>query len=103
MVDLDPVRGREQAGRRPGLVASVDAFNDSPADLVVILPITTRTKGIPFHVRIVPPEGGVDRESFVKCEDIRSIATERLTRRLGHISKATMNEIDDRLRILLNL
>ena len=35
-VDLDPVRGHEQAGTRPALVVSVDEFNEGPADLVVI-------------------------------------------------------------------
>ena len=59
LVDLNPTRGREQAGRRPVLVVSVDTFNRGPADLVVILPITSRQKGIASHVAIDPPEGGV--------------------------------------------
>lgn len=41
--------------------------------------------------------------SFIKCEDIRSVATERLSRRLGSISPATMRLIEDRVRILLDL
>ena len=41
LVDLDPTRGREQAGKRPALVISTNEFNGSPADLVVIVPITS--------------------------------------------------------------
>ena len=59
LVDLDPTRGREQAGKRPALVVSANAFNKGPADLVVVLPITSKAKGIPLHVRVDPPEGGV--------------------------------------------
>jgi len=103
LVDLNPTRGHEQAGKRPGLIMSVDLFNSGPAGLVVIAPITTKEKGIPFHVEIQPPEGGLRRRSFIKCEDIRSVAKERLFQRLGVISPATLSEVEDRLRILLDL
>lgn len=103
LVDLNPVRGHEQAGRRPGLVISVDAFNYGPAGLMVIIPITTKAKSIPFHVEVRPPEGGLDHPSFIKCEDIRSIAKERLVERIGRIGEATLAEVEDRLRILLYL
>lgn len=102
-MDLNPTREREQAGRRPGLVVSVDRFNHGPAGLVVVLPITTKQKGIPFHVQVSPPEGGLKRESFIKCEDVRSVAKERLWRRLGRVSQDTVHAVDDRLRILLGL
>lgn len=101
LVDLNPTRGHKQAGRRPGLVVSVDPFNHGPVGLVVVLPITTRAKGVPFHVSIDPPEAGLKVRSFIKCEDVRSMAKERLVRRLGAISAATMDAVEDRLRILL--
>lgn len=103
MVDLDPTRGHEQAGRRPALVVSVDPFNHGPAGLVIVLPITSKPKGIPLHVQIKPPEGGVRSTSYIKCEDVRSVAKERLTRRMGMISPSVQVEVDDRLRILLGL
>jgi mRNA interferase MazF len=103
LVDLNPTRGHEQAGKRPGLIMSVDLFNSGPAGLVVIAPITTKEKGIPFHVEIQPPEGGLRKKSFIKCEDIRSVAKERLFQRLGVVSPATLSEVEDRLRILLDL
>src|SRR5438128_11466126 len=41
LIDLNPVRGHEQAGRRPALVVSDDLFNQGPAGLVIVLPITS--------------------------------------------------------------
>ena len=103
LVDLNPTRGHEQAGRRPGVIVSVDLFNSGPAGLVVLVPLTTKEKGIPFHIEIRPPEGGLKQRSYIKCEDVRSVAKERLSQRLGILSRATLLEVEDRLRILLDL
>ena len=100
---MDLPRGHGQAGIRPGLVVSTDLFNHGPAGLVVILPITTRPRGIPLHVMLDPPEGGVQQRSFIKAEDLRSVATERLLDRWGAVSPATIATVEDRLRILLEL
>ena len=103
MVDLNPTRGHEQAGKRPALVVSVDLFNEGPAGLVVVLPITTKFKGVPLHVELAPPEGGVKERSFVKCEDVRSVSKERLSVSWGMVSPRTMDAVEDRLRLLLGL
>lgn len=103
LVDLNPIRGREQAGIRPALVVSVDRFNRSGAELVVVLPITTNDKGIPLHVAIEPPECGVKERSYVKCEDIRSVSLERLTKQWGVVNQETLDAVDFRLRMLLGL
>ena len=103
MVDLNPIGGHEQGGRRLGLVISVDPFNQGSAGIVVMIHITPAARGIPFHVEVDPPEGGVRKRSFIKCEDLRSVSTERLWRRVGKVSPKTLMEVEDRLRILLNL
>lgn len=102
-VDLDPVRGHEQAGRRPALVVSVDALNRSAAELAIVLPITSRQKNVRSHVAVQPPEGGLERNSYIKCEDVRSVSTTRLARRLGAVAAETMSAVEDRLRLLLGL
>jgi mRNA interferase MazF len=123
-VDLDPTRGHEQgdcpnfrvsengtvpfdAGEqvqcRPALIVSVDLFNQGPADLVVVLPITSKAKGIPLHVRVAPPEGGVQEPSYIKCEDIRSVSKQRLAKFWGRVSSQTMLEIEERLSVLLGM
>jgi len=103
LVDLNPTRGHEQAGVRPGLIMSTDLFNHGPAGLVVVLPLTTRTRGVPLHIQVTPPEGNARQPSFIKCEDLRSISTERLVERWGVVSTGTMAAVADRLRILLEL
>ena len=76
--DLDPTRGHEQAEVRPVVVVSTDLFNHGPAGLAVIVPMTTASRDILWYVEVNPPEGGIRRRSFIKCEDVRSVATERL-------------------------
>ncbi len=58
LAELNPTRGREQAGKRPVLVVSQDIFNQGPAQLVMMIPLTTTARNIPLHVEIKPPAGG---------------------------------------------
>ncbi len=88
---------------RPGLIVSVDTFNHGPAELIVVIPLTSRRKGIPLHVRITPPEGGLTLESYAKCEDIRSVSKICLSRKLGRVTCDTVVAVEDRLRILIEL
>lgn len=101
--DMNPVRGHEQAGRRPVLVVSHNRFNASAADLVVVLPITSRNRGIPLHVPISPPEGGLRVASVIQCDHIRSISKERLIKRFGAISERAMQEVESLLLRLMDL
>lgn len=102
-VSFDPIRGREQAGTRPALILSTNRFNRSPAELVVVIPITSKSKGIPWHVSVLPPEGGVKTVSYIKTEDVRSVSKDRLGKRWGMVSTNTLDEVADRLKILLEL
>lgn len=102
-VDLDPTKGEEIRGERPCLVVSVDEFNHGEADLAVVLPITSTDTGNPFHFRLDPPEGKVKDTCFIKTEQPRCISTNRLDKLWGTVSKATMQEVADRLQILLGL
>jgi mRNA interferase MazF len=103
LLDLNPVRGREQSGMRPCLVISVDPFNQGPASLVIVIPITTKDRKIRTHLKVSPPEGGVREVCYIKCEDVRSVSTERLASRWGHVASATLQGVEDRLRILMGL
>lgn len=103
MVNFDPSVGHEQGGERPALVVSSNNLNAGPAGIVTVVPMTSREKGIPSHVPVEPPEAGLKRRSFVKCEDIRTISKLRLSRRYGAVSDGTMKEVERRLRIILEL
>lgn len=102
-LNFDPTVGHEQAGIRPALIMSVDLFNEGPAELVVVAPITRTQRRIRWHVAVRPPEGGLSSESFIQCENVRSVSKHRLKRRRGRISEDTLGQVEDRLRILLGL
>ena len=104
LADLDPTRGHEQAGKRPVLVVSVNQFNAGPARLVYIAPLTRTNRGIPLHVAIAPPEGGLRASSVILCDVVRSISVDRLVEGpWGVISAATLTQVEDRLRRVLGL
>lgn len=89
-VTFDPVRGHEQGGVRPGLVVSNDRFNRTPHTLCLLVPLTRTDRGIPSHVPIYPPEGGVRDVSFALCEHATSPSVGRLHRRLGTVERSSV-------------
>ena len=104
LAELGPTQGREQAGERPVLVVSADPINQSAADLVVAIPFTTRRRGVPTHVEVRPPAGGLRDVGFAMCEQIRSLSTERLgSRPFGNVPASVLSSVQDRLRLLLRL
>jgi mRNA interferase MazF len=103
LADLNPTRGREQAGQRPALVISDDIFNQGPADLCIVLPITSTPQPIPSHIRLVPPDGGLKVESAVLCEAVRSVSRGRLLRQLGAAKPETLDLVEGALKILMGL
>ena len=103
LADLDPVRGHEQAGRRPVLVVSDNRFNASMARLVYAVPLTTRDRGLPYHVALKPDEGGLRQASFAMCEHMRSLSRDRLVEYWGAADAASIAQVEDGLRVLLCL
>ena len=103
LIDLNPVRGHEQSGKRPCLVISVNLFNQGASGLAVVLPITSKDKRIPFHVEVNPPEAGLKVKSFIKCEDIRSVSVERFITKWRMVDDKTIAEVEQRLKILIGL
>ena len=103
LADLNPTRGHEQAGQRPCLVISVDLFNQGPAGLCVLLPLTTKKKDILWHVSVPPAESGLKLASYIKCEDIRSISLERVSRRMGSVSASVLYAVEYRISRLLGI
>ena len=101
--NLSPTRGHEQRGMRPVLVLSMDSFNAGPAELVSVLPITSTIRSIPSHLVVRPPEGGLVVPSSILCDQVRTIARERLVRRRGLIAPRTLARVEEVVRILLGL
>ena len=85
------------------LVVSVDLFNQGPAGLCIVLPITSRDRGIPSHVPLDPPEGGLKVRSVLQCEAVRSVSSDRLVQRWGVVSPSRVEQAENWLRTLLGL
>jgi mRNA interferase MazF len=105
LADFDPVRGHEQGRQRPALIISNNQFNNGPAGLVVVVPLTTRERArIPLRVQIDPPDGGLRERSWALCEAVRSISTDRLIDApWGSVAARTLGTVEHRVRALLDL
>jgi mRNA interferase MazF len=107
LADLSSGKGHEQAGQRPVLVVSDDGFNSGLAGLVMIVPLTSKTqksKNIPAHLPINPPEAGLKIASVILCDQLRTISKNRLVGAAwGTVTAATMGNVESILRNLLAL
>jgi mRNA interferase MazF len=105
LFDPDPIRGKEIGKKlRPAIVVSNNTFNNGPAGLLIIVPLTTKEKKIPCHVLISPKDGGVKENSFAMCEQIRCISKERLVSKWGHArSPNVLHQIAEWIGSLLSL
>lgn len=103
-VQLDPTVGHEQAKTRPCLVISDNRLNHSPAYLHIVLPITSKNKlNNPFRTRLEWLDSTSDIESFILCDQIRSVSRERFTGKiLGTVTPETLNVVESIINILLN-
>lgn len=102
--DLSPVVGSEQGGLRPVLIVQNDVGNrHSPT--VIAAAITSRTSKtrLPTHIDVRSDVSGLNRDSVVLLEQIRTIDKSRLRERMGHIDAASMNEINDAIQISFGL
>jgi mRNA interferase MazF len=103
LVDFGNPIGHEQGHRRPCVIVSDDTFNAGPAEIVIVVPATSVDKRIPLHIEVHPPEGGLSTTSYFKPEDVRSVSTRRLEKRLGRLDGRTVNLLGERLSLILNL
>lgn len=92
--DLD--RGREQAGRRPVLVISHDVFNER-SGTVIALAITSRSPRAGFPLSFELRAKRLPKRSWVKIGQIRTLAAERIGRRLGRASPEEMTRVTEGL------
>lgn len=100
--DLDPVRGREQAGRRPVLVIASDLYLEHADTLAIIVPATTTDRGWPNHVPLRGPTG-LAHPTFAMTEQPRTLARDRLASVSGTVDSDTMHDVDRWLRDFLAL
>jgi mRNA interferase MazF len=112
MIDLNPKKGREQTGVRPCLIVSTDAMNRSEFGTVILCPITTTERpSFQWRVGLQPKDLRVadvawqTKPHWVSTDQIVTVDTaHRAIRHLGTVVNAEkLQQIDDSLRLLLNL
>ena len=82
---------------------SADDLNRGPAGVVIVVPTTTRHRGLPLHVELDATRSGLDETSYARCEDIRSVSEERLVSRLGQAPPDALFRIERIIAWLLDL
>lgn len=103
-VDLNPVKGSEQAGRRPVVVIQNDVGNEA-APTVIVAPLTTKsfTKHYPINVHIPQGIAGLKENSTILLSQIRTIDKIRLDRKIGHLPSSYLNQVNQAIRVSLGL
>ena len=98
--DLDPVRGRAQAGMRPVLILTNELFNRR-SGTVIVMAITSQPQRAGFPLTLALPPEKLARPSWVKISQIRTISVERLGKKMGSLAKADLEQIVDGLLELI--
>jgi mRNA interferase MazF len=84
--------GREQGGRRPGVVISSDDFIDVVHQIAIVVPCTRRDRGWLNHVELTG-QTGLSTRTFAITEQPRAISTQRLHGVVGHVDDECLREI----------
>jgi len=104
LVSLDPVRGSEQGKTRPCVVIQNDVGNDhSPVTIIACITSNLGRKEYPTNVCISAHETGLDCDSVVLLNQIRTVDKTRLLRRIGRVPDYKLIEIDEALKISLGM
>lgn len=98
--DLNPVRGREQAGFRPVLILSEDVFNER-SETVIALAITSQAQRAGFPLTLELESGNLPKRSWVKISQIRTLSVERIGDKIGEVSPEELDLIIEGLNEIL--
>ena len=102
--DLSPVVGSEQGGVRPVLIIQNDIGNKySPTVIVAAITSQINKAKLPTHIEISAHEYGLNKDSVILLEQIRTIDKNRLREKIGCLDKNMMLKVDNSLQISLGL
>lgn len=87
--DLNPVRGREQAGSRPVMILSHDVFNER-SGTVIAMALTSQPQRVGFPLALELSSRGLPKKSWLKISQIRTLSVERIGKRIGKASPEEM-------------
>ena len=100
MAELSPVRGNEQAGRRPVLILSQDVFNRR-SGTVIAMAITSQPQRAGFPLTYELENDQLPKQSWVKLSQIRTLSVERVGRKLGNVEPEQLVDIVDGLNQII--
>lgn len=98
--DLNPVRGKEQAGWRPVLVLSHDMFNERSGTVIAIA-LTSQPQRAGFPLTLELQSKGLPKKSWIKISQIRTLAVERIGQRLGKVSLEELAQVIEGLNEII--
>jgi len=102
--DLSPVVGSEQGGVRPVLIVQNDIGNKfSPTVIVSAITSQINKAKLPTHVEINAQEYGIQKDSVILLEQVRTIDKKRLREKIGHLDVRLMEQVNDALSISFGL
>ena len=98
--DLNPIRGNEQAGLRPVLILSQDVFNERSGTVIAVA-LTSQPQRAGFPLTLEITAARLPKRSWVKISQIRTLAVERIGKRLGRASPEEMGQVIEGLNEIL--
>jgi mRNA interferase MazF len=99
--DLNPVHGHEQSGLRPVLILSHDVFNERSGTVIAVA-ITSQESRVGFPLTMEIKSSKLPKQSWVKIGQIRTLAVERLGKKLGRVSPEELNRVLEGLNEIIS-
>lgn len=98
--DLNPGRGREQAGQRPVLILSQDVFNDRSGTVIAVA-LTSQPQRAGFPLTLELHARGLPKKSWVKISQIRTLAVERIGKAISRASPEELAQVIEGLNEII--
>jgi len=98
--DFSPGRGHEQAGRRPVLILSHNVFNER-SGTVIAMAITSRPQKAGFPLALEIETERLPKRSWAKISQVRTLATERIGKRIAQLASEELSRILDGLNEII--
>jgi mRNA interferase MazF len=98
--DLNPTRGREQAGHRPVLILSHNVFNESSGTVIAVA-LTSQPPRAGFPLTLESKASSLPKRSWIKISQIRTLATERIGRRIARTSDEELAKVVEGLNEII--
>ncbi|MGH9563925.1 MAG: type II toxin-antitoxin system PemK/MazF family toxin [Terracidiphilus sp.] len=94
--DLNPVRGRKQAGLRPVLILSHELFNRR-SEMVIAMAVASQPQKAGFPLTLALPSEMLPKFSWVKISQIRTISVDRLGKKIAALDNEALSQVIDGL------